>query len=139
MSTRGLLAALAGAVVLFFSGWLVYGILLMDFFVAQTIHYEGLLNEMPILGLLFLSHLVMAYLLVFIFEKWAKISSFDSGFVAGLILGFLIYLSIGLYFLAAMNLFSFVSIIVDVVVGALLIGLMGGVIAFILGTKKASE
>jgi len=137
MSGRSILAAFAGALVWFFSGWLIYGILLMDFFSNHVTTYDGLTKEMPDLPLLFLSHLIWAGIFTLVFEKWAKIRSFGPGFTWGLILGFLYGLYLNLYFLAMMNFYDTTAVLVDTVVSTLLAGLMGGVIAWVLGYKRA--
>jgi len=48
MKTKFMLAGLAGGVFYFFLGWLVYGILLMNFYESNTITYDGLNKEMPV-------------------------------------------------------------------------------------------
>jgi len=88
MSTRAILAGIAGAVFAFFLGWLIFGILLMDYYTANTTSYPGLMKEMPNLVLIFLSQLIMGLLFAFIFERWAGIKTFGRGIVGGIILGF---------------------------------------------------
>lgn len=67
MSQRALLAALAGAVTSFLAGWLIYGILLMDFYKANTIVYEGLMKEPPVLWGIFVSGFCSSLLFSLIF------------------------------------------------------------------------
>lgn len=67
MKTKFALAGLAGGVVTYLLGWLFYGILLSKFFEANTLQYEGLMKEMPVMWLLILSNLVGGYFLTFVF------------------------------------------------------------------------
>jgi uncharacterized membrane protein len=134
MNTKMLLAALGGTVANFLLGWLVYGILLMDFYQANTIQYEGLMYEMPNLFLVFLSNFTMAFLFAYIYQVWAGIKSFGKGFTTGLLLGFLIMFTFDLYFVAGMNLMSTTLVIVDILVSTIMTGIMAGVVAWILGT-----
>lgn len=139
MNFRTLIAALGGAVVNFFLGWLVYGLLLMDYYEANTVQYEGLMNEMPNLFMIFLGGLSMALLYTIIYQVWAGIKTFLGGLKAGIIIGFLFSLSINLYWQASMNLMTNQVAILDVFIGAAMLGLMGGVIGWILGIGKKPE
>ena len=136
MSTRAILAGIAGAVFAFFLGWLIFGILLMDYYTANTTSYPGLMKEMPNLVLIFLSQLIMGLLFSFVFERWAGFRTIGRGIVGGIILGLPIMLSFDLFFLAGMNLFGPTLIVVDVLANAFVTALMGGLIGFILGLKK---
>ncbi len=139
MIKKLLLAALAGAIVQFLLGWLVYGLLLMNFMSSQSTHYEGLMKEMngaSFIILIFISGLAMSFLLAYIFQRWAKIGTFLSGLTGGMIFGFFVSLSFDLSSYSMMNLMSVNAIIVDVIVATILTGIVGGVIAWILGMKS---
>ncbi len=133
MNTRIILAALAGAVSYFLLGWLVYGILLMGYYEAHTTQYAGLMKEMPNLFLIFLSNLVMAFLMAVIFGMWANFKTFVKGMTGGMVISFLTTLSFDLYFLAAYNLFSGAVTVVDIIVSTIMGGIIGGIIGWILG------
>jgi hypothetical protein len=136
MKTRLILAALAGAVLYFFLGWLIYEILLGSYYEANTTHYAGLMKDMPNIYLLILSNLVSGFFMAFIFQRWAGFTTFMKGMTGGLILAFLMSLSLDLYFLSAMNLWNITVLIVDVVVSTVIGGIVGGVIGWILGMEK---
>jgi hypothetical protein len=136
MNVKLILASLGGAILSFLLGWLVYGILLKGFYEANTTHYEGLIKELPNIPLIFLSCLVMSFLLAYVFQRWAGFKSFGKGFTGGMIIGFLICLSYDLSFMSMYNLFAFSVVVVDVIVGTIFNGIVGGVIALILGFEK---
>ncbi len=138
MNTKIIIAALITAIVNFLLGWLVFGVILMDFYKSNTVQYDGLMKEMPNLLFIFLSGLLYAFLFAFIFEKWARIRTFGRGFTAGLLLGFLIMTGFNLYFLAGMNLFNLKLVITDILVNTIFSGILGGVTGFILGFNKKS-
>ena len=140
MSKRMLLAALAGAVVSFLAGWLVYGILLKDYYMAHTTHYEGLMKEPPVLWAIFVSGLCSTLLMAYIFDKWANIRTFGGGAMAGAWIGFLVILSFDLSFHAFFNLYPDpIVFVVDVLVGTVFNAVIGGVVAMALGMgNKAS-
>lgn len=140
MNTRIIIATLITAVVNFLLGWLIWGILLMGFYEANTIQYEGLMKEMPNLVLIFISGLLYAFLLAYIFDRWANIRNLGKGFIAGMLVGVLITTCFDLYFLAGFNLFNVKVFIVDVIANTIVSGILGGVTAFVLGYgKKAAE
>ena len=139
MNSKLIIATIAGGVAYFLLGWLIYGILLMDFFIANSIQYEGLWKEMPNLVLMFISNLLGAFLLAFIFHTWAGIKTFLGGLTGGLILGLIMSLMWDLYFLASMNLYSVTLVVVDVLVGTLFTGIIGALIGWILGFGKKGE
>ena len=127
-----------GGIAYFLLGWLVYGILLMDFYENNMIHYDGLNKEMPVMWMLALSNLLMGYFLAFVFDRWAAISTLKSGFTGGLIIGFFITIIYDLSFLSMMNLMNPTMVAADIVVSSLVIGLVGAVVGWVLGyTKKA--
>jgi hypothetical protein len=136
------LAALAGSVVQFLLGFLVYGLLLASFMDANTIHYEGLMKDMnsaSFIILIFLAGLVMSTLIAFIFQRWAKFDKFSAGFTGGMVLGFFISLSYDLSSYSMMNLVSVGGFVVDVIVATILTGIVGGTIAWVLGMKGKEQ
>lgn len=133
MSMKSILAALAGAIVLFLLGWLFFGILLMDFYQENMTQYEGIMKEMPNLWLIFLANFLIALLVSFIFDRWANIRSFMRGLSGALIITLPIFLAFDLWIISGMNLFPPYVLLVDVIVNTFMAMVMGGVIAWILG------
>ena len=69
-SKSNLLATLVGAVVMFFLGYLIWGIATVDFFADHTI--VNTMKEVPNLGLIALGNLVGAFALSTLYSKWAR-------------------------------------------------------------------
>lgn len=134
MIVRILAASLAGAVVFFLLGWLLYGMALADFMKENTVQYPNLLIEPPNMIPLFLANFVWAFLLAFIFDYWANIRTFLTGAKGGAIVVFLIVLGVDLQFYAFMNLYKgFTPLIVDVITATVMGAIGGGVIGLVLG------
>jgi len=134
MNARVLLAAVGGAVSNFLVGWVVYGMLLMDYMKANTVQYAGLMKEPPDLGTMFISGLFWALTYSYIFHRWAGIKDFKSGMMAGMVISILYGLAIDLQFLAMMNLYvGYTVILVDVAASTVMGSIMGGVVGLILG------
>jgi|WetSurMetagenome_2_1015567.scaffolds.fasta_scaffold1213469_1 uncharacterized membrane protein len=139
MTTRLILAAIAGSAVQFLLGWLVYGLLLMNFMSSQSVHYEGLMKDMnngSFIIFIYLSGLAMSFLLTYVFQRWGKFDTLLKGLTAGMFFGLFMALTYDLSSYAMMNLFSASAMIVDILVSSVLTGIVGGSIAFVLGFRS---
>jgi len=133
MNLKVVYATLAGGVLSFLLGWLVYGQLLMSFYTNNSVHYEGLMKAEPNLILIFLSCLVMSFFMAFVFDSWAGFRTLTKGIYGGLYIGLLIGLGYDLSSHAMMNLFSVKVMLVDVIVSGIMNAIIGGLIGWILG------
>lgn len=136
MNTKVLLATLAAGIAGFLFGWLLFGILLMDFYAANTIVYEGLMRNPPDLIMIFISNLLTAFLLAFIFNRWANIRNAVEGAQAGFIILGLVAASVDLFLYATMNLHNAWIMAVDIVANAAFGAFIGAVVALVLGSGK---
>jgi uncharacterized membrane protein len=140
MNTKVLLAGLAGGIVAFLLGWVIFGMLLMGYYEANMIHYDGLMKgegEMH-LGLMFLSNLMLSLMLAYVFSRMG-VNDLKGGLIAGAIIGFLVYLSVDLGFMAMMNMFANnTMVVVDVLANTVWVALIGAVVGLMLGRGKAA-
>lgn len=133
MNTKTIVAVIVGAIASFLLGWVIWGILLMDFFEANTIQYEGMMYDEPKLWAIFISNLASSALLGWILAK-TNTTGFGGGFMTGLIIFCLNSISIDMMFYSMMNWYSnFTVIIVDTIVNSLFGGVIGGIIALVRG------
>ena len=139
MSTKVLLAALAGAIASFLLGWLVFGILLKP-------TYDGMMTEagktimrpeaemMNYMWSMILSNLVYGLLLALIFSRWANISTFQGGAIAGGVISLLIVLSFDLGMYSMMNAWKGgAGLIIDPLANGVVGAVVGGVVGWVLG------
>ncbi len=133
MNTKAILAGLAGGVFAFFAGWLIYGILLMDFMMDHTIKYDGLMKDPPDFVFIIISNLVYGLFFAFIFHRWANVKTLAGGFLNGMIISVFLVLSFDTSMYAFYNLFDMTAMLVDVAVGTIFGGLTGAVIGLVLG------
>jgi len=134
---KRILATLAGFVVFFILGWLFYGMLLMDFFMTNAGSATGVYRgdtEM-VWWALALGNLLQAYLLVYIFGKWANIATFGDGLKTGATIGLILGYGIDLTIYGTSNLSNLTATLVDPLVLAVMMGVTGGVIGVVLGKK----
>ncbi len=134
---KRIMATLAGFVVFFFMGFLLYGMLLMDFFMANAGSATGVYREDAemVWWALAVGNLLQSYLLVYIFSKWASITTFASGLQAGAMIGLILGLGYDLTMYGTSNISNLTATLVDPLVVAVMMGVTGGVIGLVLGKK----
>lgn len=124
-----------GGITFFFLGWLVWGILLMNFSMNnydQSIYKPE--NEM-IWWAMIVSNLILAMFLT-LFMKWGQAKTIVDALKIGAIFGVLYALSIDLSFYSMTNmLLHFTAIIVDALAYIVVCGLTGLVIVLTWGKK----
>ena len=138
MTTKNrLLATLVGFIVLFLLGWLIYGMLLMDFYGNNSGSASGVMraDDEMIWWALILGNLFQAYLLVYIFGNWANITTFSDGLKAGAIIGLIMGLAVNFTMYGTSNIMNMTSTFVDPFVSAVMMSITGGVVGFMLGRK----
>lgn len=136
MNKKFIIAGLAGGVVYFLLGWLVYGILLKD---AMT-SWEGpdpiKMKEMPDMLPLIFGNMFMSFFLAYVFTKWANIFTLKSGLIAGAIIGLFIGASFDLTMFATSSAFNATGMIMDIIVNTIMLALVGGVVGLVVGMVK---
>ncbi len=130
------LGALVGGVVFFLLGWLLYGLLFMNYFEANVGSATGVNKESMNMIALFLGNLAMAALLTIIFLRWAGISTFMGGLKAGALIGLLVVLGFDLTMFGTTNIMTLNGMLMDVVVYTVMSAITGGVIGWLLGMGK---
>ena len=127
-----------GGIFYFLLGWLVYGILMMDFYLANTNQCANRPMDEMVWWAMIASTLVASLLLTLILN-WSKAGKVTDGLVIGAIFG-------SLY--TAMNVLSFWSMttmyysilpmITEIIVSAVVFGLTGVVIVLTWGKNKST-
>ena len=137
MNNRILLAALAGGVVMFLAGWVIYGMLLMDTMRDINPGMASVAKDPPMIGGIFVSNVLGALLYAIIYDRWAGINTFKAGAIAGAWITALISLSFDINMLSMSTLMSLNGTVVDVVASTVLGALGGGAVGWVLGYKRA--
>ncbi|MEZ4972450.1 MAG: DUF1761 domain-containing protein [Cyclobacteriaceae bacterium] len=134
---KRIMATLAGFVVFFLLGWLIYGMLMMDFYMSNAGTATGVQRaetEM-IWWALVLGNVLQSYFLVYIFGNWAKITTFAGGMKAGATIGLILGFAFNLTMYGTSNMMNLTAALVDPFVSALMMAITGGVIGAVLGRK----
>lgn len=136
MLARVLAATVAGGITYFVLGFIIFGLILdpLVFKPNTSAEVAKLMKDPPDWVFLILGNFVAAFLLAYIFDKWATIRTFVGGFIGGAI----IFLMVGLYMqlmFAAFMKFSngLTPIIADLIGTAIVGGVAGGVVGIVLG------
>jgi hypothetical protein len=129
---------LFGGITYFLLGWLVWGILLMDFYTAN---YNQVMNRPEtdmVWWAMIVSNLATALLLTLIL-KWSGAKGIMDGLKIGAIVGLLFSLSIDLSFYSMTTMFNgFSGIVVDLVVNSAVMAVIGLVIVLTWGKEKTT-
>jgi hypothetical protein len=131
-----LLATLAGTIVYFLAGWLVFEGLLGNYMSAHTTQIAGFKKSETESSMLMLIVSCAAYalLLAVIFGNWTQISTFQEGAILGAIIGILVAVMTNSYWYSTSHFYnSLVPLFADVAAAGATVGLMGGVIGWVLG------
>jgi len=125
-----------GGIAFFLLGWLVYGILLMDFMAANSNNCAARLDNEMIWWAMIVSNLVLA-LFVTLVLKWSGAKSLTDGMRIGALIGFLTGLSTDLSFYSMTTMISnLTALLVDVLVYTLVLGVVGIIIVLTWGKEK---
>lgn len=132
MNTKCLIASIAGAVVLFVGGYVLYELLLGGFFAANMGTATGVIKESPDFLWIAVGQLAAGGVLATALG-WKGATDVAGGAQAGAKLGALIAAAFGFVMLGAMNTSTLTSVVVDIVVSAVLWGAAGAVVGMMLG------
>jgi hypothetical protein len=131
-----LLGTLLGGVGYFLFGFILYGMVFRNTLASMMPNMASVQKEQPDMIAMVISNLAAAFLLAYIFEKWAGIRTFMGGLVAGATIGFLIGFSYDAAFHATSTLWTWDGLILDAVICAVVNGLAGGIIGWWLGYNR---
>ena len=125
-----------GGIAFFLLGWLVYGMLLMDFMAANSNNCAARLDDEMIWWAMIVSNLILALFITLVL-KWSGAKSITDGLKTGAVIGFLTGLSMDLSFYSMTTMFNnLTALIVDVIVYSILLGVVGIIIVLTWGKEK---
>ena len=137
-TNKVLLATLGGGVVFFLLGFLFYVVLFGSFMEANQGSATGVMKENPMFIGIIVANLVTAFLLAYIYNRWAGISTFMTGATAGAIIVGLMTISFDLMMYSTTNISNLNAMILDIVIMVLIGAITGGVVGWILGYERKS-
>jgi hypothetical protein len=137
-SKKFLIGTLVGGITFFILGYLIYGKLLMNFFMQHSIAPSGSMKTMDELvwWALILGNLATGAFLTYIFLKIGNVNSFGSGASIAAAIGFFVGLSDGLVRFATENTSDMTGVFTNVLVGIVMMAITGGIVAAAIGMGK---
>jgi hypothetical protein len=138
MNLKTLLIGIAGGIIIFFAGFLIYGILLMDYFAANVNSFTGLIKEPTEIWAIGLGNIFWGILLAYSLNI-GRIKTGLKGGLYGSSIFFLFGLGSNFVLFGQYNLMPLFLSFVDAFCMALLGGISGMVIGWLLGKNSDSQ
>jgi uncharacterized membrane protein (DUF485 family) len=140
LSVSNLLAILAAFIILFFGGYLFYGILAAAFFESHSGTATGVHKEQVDMTFIAIGCVIQAFAMTLLYSKWANdehsvLNGFKFGACIGLIVGF----GIGLITYGTANFLDLTAHIADGIWNILFYGLTGIVIALVINRTSKKK
>jgi hypothetical protein len=132
-----LIGGITGGILFFLLGWLVYGMLLMDFMNSHqgaAGNVQRAESDMQYLYLV-IGNMAMGFMLAYVFLK-GNVNSMMDGFITGGILGLLIAVSYDCMIYATSTVISKTAMAADVAVMTVMTAIVGAIIAVVMGMGK---
>ncbi|PKP35869.1 MAG: hypothetical protein CVU00_00045 [Bacteroidetes bacterium HGW-Bacteroidetes-17] len=131
-----LLGGIVAAVTFFFLGWLIYGMLLMDFMQSNSDQSMMKAEEDMVWWAMIVSNLASGFLLALLLY-WTNTKSFADAVKVGGTIGLLMAFAVDLSFYSMSNMFfNFTPVIVDTIISAIMWSLAGIAAVWVMGLGK---
>ncbi len=138
MNTKKLLTgAIAGAVVFFLLGWLVYGNLLVSFMKHHTGEKPHLDRKEMKFIFIIIGNLLQGLFLTYIFLK-ANVNTLINGLITGGVIGLLSGAAIDCIMYGTTYILSKHSMVADIIAATAISAVAGAVIGLVIGEKKTT-
>jgi hypothetical protein len=134
---RIVLGTVVGGLVLFFLGYLTYGIVFAGFFEANAGSASGVTREPFNFVALAIGQLAWGAVLTLILG-WSRVSSVAEGVKVGALAGLLFFLGIDFTLYATTNISNLMASLVDPILAAVLFAVTGAAIVSVLRTRAAA-
>lgn len=132
-----LIGGIAGGIAYFLLGWLVYGILLMDFMTNNAGTATGVMkaqNEM-VWWALIVGNLLSGFALSYVLSK-AGVKSAAAGAAMGFVFGLLISAAFDFTMFGTSNIMTMKGMLADICASTVMSAIVGGIVGFVLGMGK---
>lgn len=131
------IGGIVGGVAFFLLGYLIYGLLLMDFMTNHPGEAGDFGRAEPLFMYLIIGNLAQGFLLSYVFIK-SDVKSAAGGFVTGGIVGLLITVALDCIMYATTTIGSKTAMAADVVAATVMTAIVGVIIAIVMNIGKKS-
>ena len=136
---RFVIGTLAGGIVMYLVGYLIWGLLLADFFAANAGSATGVARETNLIWAVVLGTFSLAALVTLAVGSQAGPSTILGGFKIGAIVGFLVWFGVDFIRYGLMNVSNLTATMVDPLLEIVRTGIGGAIIAAVLGRFAKRE
>lgn len=131
------IAGLAGGVVSFLLGWLIYGMLMKDYYATNTNQSTMRAEADMIWWAMIAFNLAWGVFFAYLFSRWANIFTLSAGVYAGAKINFMLGITMSLSFWAMTTMYNNLNVVfVDIAINVIMGAVVGGVVGFVLGKLK---
>ena len=134
MNLKTLVNGLLTGVLAFLLGWLIFGMLLLDYYTQHMMQYGGLMKNPPDYVYIFIGSLAYGLLLSYVFTL-GNVASASKGAMVGLIIGLLTQITFDTYLFAQMNLIGRSLMMIDICASAAFSAIIGALLGWWMGRK----
>lgn len=138
MNTKTLIIGIAGGIVVFLTGFLIYGILMMEYFANNMNSYPGFTKDPIEIWAIALGNIIWGVLLAYVFNL-GGLKTAGSGALNGAMLFFLFSLGTNIVSYGQNNLYSLPLSFVDALCMAILGCLGGALTGWLMGKNTAKS
>ncbi|MBW0177854.1 hypothetical protein [Sediminibacterium sp.] len=137
-TTKMLISGIAGGIAAFFAGWVIYGMLLMDFMSQNSGTATGVMRADAdmVWWALIAGNLLTGILYSYIFNRWANINTLAGGLSAGATIGLIMGAAFDLTMFGTSNILALKAVWVDIAASAVLGAITGAVVGWVNGMGK---
>lgn len=136
---RIVIGTIVGAVVIYFLGFLIFNIVLEDFYVANMSTVPGVFHETQIQWAIIVGETGSALLLTLAILSRGGTPTLSSGVITGAVVGFLIWLTADFVYYGLAAVWTPTIVIIDPFVEAIHFAITGAVVAFVLAKIPAGS
>lgn len=138
MNNKILIGGLIGGIAAFLLGWVIYGMALAGVMDSNTPEAARSImrgDENMIMWAMIVGNLALGFFIAIVYGRWANISTFQTGAIAGAVIGLFWALSYDMMMYAMTTMMTMTGMIIDIIAFAVLCALTGGIVAWWLGRK----
>jgi hypothetical protein len=133
---RFVIGTLAGGIVMYFVGYIIFGQIFADFYATNAGSEASIYRETNLVWAIALGTFSLAALVTFVIGKSAGSPTISDGLKAGATVGFLVWFGVDFIHYGAENISNLTATIADPLLEIVRTGIGGAVIAAVLGKLK---
>ena len=131
-----IVSGIVGGIVSFFAGYLIYGLLLMNFLEKNAGSATGVNRTEMVWWAMIGGSIAMGLLLSYIFNKWANIHTMSAGAAGGAAVSFFMSAGSDLFIYGQTNITTLPAVCVDIIAATIMGAITGAAVGAMNGMGK---